>query len=85
MNLPLPVATALGNQTFFQVVEGWRETAWRNAERLVSAPDAASRAAVAQDIENYAASQAPLISGLTANGPLQTSAARDAYCAAHQS
>lgn len=81
MNLPSPLVTALGNQTFFQTVEAWRETAWRNAERLVSAPDATSRAAVAQDIENYAASQAQLISSLTAYAPLQSSASRDAFCA----
>jgi len=31
----------------FQSVESWREIAWRNAERLVSARDAAARAGVA--------------------------------------
>ena len=83
VTLPGPLQ-ALGYQTFFQAVEGWREVAWRNAERLVSAPDAAARAAVAQDIENYAAGQAQLIkasSPVTSTLPGQTS--RDAYCATH--
>jgi hypothetical protein len=80
-NLPLPLANALGYQTLFNAVEAWRETAWRNAERLVSAPDDVSRAAVAQDIENYAATQAQMIRDTTAYAPLQSSASRDAYCA----
>lgn len=80
----VPLVTGLGNQTFFNVVEAWREGAWRNAERLAAAPDAASRAAVAADIEAYAASQAQLIRASTAYVPLlQNSASRDAYCAAH--
>jgi hypothetical protein len=81
VTLPLPVASSLGNQAFFNLVEAWREIAWRNAERLVSAPDDASRAAVSKDIENYAASQAQLIRGTNSYGLLQTSAVRDAYCA----
>ena len=53
MNLTLPgPLQALGYQTFFQAVEGWREIAWRNAERLVSAPNAAARAVVAQQIDH---------------------------------
>jgi hypothetical protein len=81
--LPAPFS-AYGYQTFFQAVEAWREAAWRNAERLVSAPDAASRAFVAQQIEDYAASQAQLIRASTAYlSPLQTTSDRDAYCATH--
>jgi hypothetical protein len=85
MQLPasLPLVAGLSNQTFFNVVVAWRETAWRNAERLASAPDAGTRAAVASDIENYAASQAQLIRDSTAYGPGQNSGSRDAYCAAN--
>jgi hypothetical protein len=85
MQLPiaLPVVAGFSNQTFFNVVEAWREVAWRNAERLASAPDDATRAAVARDIENYAASQAQLIRSGTAYGLLQSSASRDAFCAAN--
>jgi hypothetical protein len=80
--LPAPF-TAYGYQTFFQAVEAWREIAWRNAERLVSAPDPASRALVAQQIEDYAASQAQMIRASTAYSAAQTGADREAYCAIH--
>jgi hypothetical protein len=79
--LPGPLQTT-SYQTFFQAVEAWREIAWRNAERLVSAPDAASRAQVAQSIEDYATSQAMLVQATTAfTPPLTSTASRDAYCA----
>jgi hypothetical protein len=67
----------------FQIIPTWREVAWRNAERLVSAPGAAARALVAADIEAYAASQAMLLRSATAYSLGQSSAARDAYCATH--
>jgi hypothetical protein len=60
----------------------WRETAWRNAERLVAAPDAQAREAVAQDIEAYATATArTLVAQHGYTPPLTTSAQRDAYCA----
>jgi hypothetical protein len=68
------------NTAAFQVIPAWRETAWRNAERLVTAGTPEARAAVAESIEAYAASQADAIRQATAYGPLQSSAARDAYC-----
>jgi hypothetical protein len=71
------------NTVAFQVIPAWRETAWRNAERLVSAATPEARAAVAESIEAYAASQAEAIRQATAYGPLRSSAARDAYCSAH--
>jgi len=67
----------------FQIIPTWREIAWRNAERLVSAPTAEARAEVAADIEAYAASQAQTLRATYQYGPLGNSAARDAYCAAH--
>jgi hypothetical protein len=67
----------------FQIIPTWREIAWRNAERLVSAPTAAARAQVAADIEAYAASQAATLRAAYAYGPLGSSAARDAFCAIH--
>jgi hypothetical protein len=67
----------------FQIIPTWREIAWRNAERLVSAPSAAVRSEVAAEIEAYAASQAQALRAAYAYGPLRSSAARDAYCAAH--
>jgi hypothetical protein len=80
--LPAPF-TAYGYQTFFQAVEVWREAAWRNAERLVTAPNAASRALVAQQIEDYAASQAQMIRSATAYSAVQTGTDREAFCAMH--
>jgi hypothetical protein len=67
----------------FQIIPTWREIAWRNAERLVSASSDAARAEVAASIEAYAASQADAIRRTTAYGPLRNSAARDAYCSTH--
>ena len=67
----------------FQIIPTWREIAWRNAERLVSAPSAEARARVAAEIEAYAASQAETLRASYQYGPLGSSAARDAYCAAH--
>jgi hypothetical protein len=67
----------------FQIIPTWREIAWRNAERLVSAPSAEARAQVAADIEAYAASQAETLRATYAYLPVQNSATRDAYCAVH--
>jgi len=74
----------LGYTSTFQLLAAWRETAWRNAERLVDAPDASSRAQVAQSIEDYAelVGQSLKVAGSYVP-PLTTSASRDAYCSAH--
>jgi hypothetical protein len=61
----------------------WREEAWRNAERLAKASSDAERAAIAQQIEQAANAEAALLKAAYAYGPLQSSASRDAYCAAH--
>jgi Family of unknown function (DUF5995) len=81
--LPVALANALSYQTGMGAIQGWRESAWRFAERLESAPDASARAEVAQEIENFAATQAQAIKAATAYGPLQSSASRDAFCATH--
>jgi hypothetical protein len=82
-SLPVPLATTLGYQSGMAAIQGWRESAWRFAERLETAPDASARAEVAAEIENFAASQALTIKAGTAYGPLQSSAGRDAFCATH--
>jgi hypothetical protein len=67
---------------FFQTLAAWRETAWRNAERLVAAPDKQARQAVADEIEAYAAETArALVANYSYKPPLTTSAQRDAFCA----
>jgi hypothetical protein len=75
----------LGNWTLFQMVSAWRENAWRNAEALVAAPDAAARAQVARTIETQASLAAQTILLAQSYLPLVSSTApRDAYCAAHK-
>ncbi len=74
----------IGNWTLFQMVSGWRENAWRNAEALISAPTPADRALVAAEIEATANAAAQTILASQSYLPLvQSSAARDAHCAAH--
>ncbi len=73
----------LDEAALFQIIAGWREIAWRNAELLVSAGSPAARARVADVIETAAASQAALIRVTMGYGLLGSSAARDAYCSTH--
>ena len=62
-----------------ELVREWREQVWRNAERLVEAKDAAARAQVASQIEQYAAGWAQGIAAVQQPGYRAT---RDAYCQA---
>jgi hypothetical protein len=79
-NLP----TTLDDLVLFQAIVSWRETAWRNAERLALAPTAEARERVAQEVEGYAAAQAKAIRTATQYPPLLGGrAARDAFCATH--
>jgi hypothetical protein len=74
----------LGYTSTFQMLASWRETAWRNAERLVNAPDATARAAVEKSIEDYAVQVNNLLVSATAYAPpVTTTASRDAFCAAN--
>ena len=61
--------------------KSWREGAWRNAERLVGAPDSTSREQVAEQIRTVAAAW-----GRTIAAPQQpgTRATRDKHCRAFQ-
>jgi hypothetical protein len=63
-----------------EMVKGWREGVWRNAERLLEAKTASERRQVADSIETNAATWANLI----ADGqvPPGYRAQRDAYCKA---
>jgi len=77
--------TTLDETLLLQMLVGWREQAWRNAERLVLAPTPEARALVAADIEAAAVAEASSIIAGTAYGPLDgllgRRAARNAYCA----
>jgi len=79
-NLP----TTLDDTALFQLLAGWREDAWRDAEALADAPTPLARSIVAAQIESNAANEARLIEASTAYPPLLGgSASRDAYCAVH--
>lgn len=72
------------NGTVMQVISLWRENAWRNAERLVSARTAAERARVAASIEAQAESIGRTIRlGFARNALLSPTSTRDRYCRAH--
>jgi Family of unknown function (DUF5995) len=74
----------VGNAGLFQLVAAWREKAWRNAELLVSAPTPQLRAAVAEQIELAAATEATtIVAGNSYLPPLTTTGPRDAFCASH--
>lgn len=63
-----------------QAVIGWREEAWRWAERLSMATNPADRALVTQQIEARAAAEAQALKAAYSSSD---SSERDAYCAAH--
>jgi hypothetical protein len=74
----------LSNLALFQLVSGWRENAWRNAEALVSASTPEARALVAASIEAEAADAAQtILSSQSYVPPLTSSGPRDLWCAAH--
>jgi hypothetical protein len=67
----------------FQTIAAWREEAWRNAERLATAPTEWARILVEQQIESAAGAHATALALATQYTPLGGgTAARDAYCAA---
>jgi hypothetical protein len=79
-NLP----TTLDDAAIFQLLAGWREKAWRNAELLATAPTPEARELVVAGIEQDAATEARAIVASTGYPPLLGgSAARDAFCAVH--
>lgn len=67
------------------LIQSWREAAWRWAERLVEAQTAAQEAEVLAQIESYAYSVGLSLQVSTSYAPLlQSSAARDSFCAQHR-
>jgi hypothetical protein len=83
---PVRTPYGVGYTGLMQLLIAWRESAWRAAEQLVSAPDATSRARVAANIEASAAQQAQAIRASSAYlTPISSAAARDQNCADHSS
>jgi hypothetical protein len=77
-----PTPYGVGYTGLMQTLLVWRETAWREAELLVSAPDPATRDLVARQIEAYAATTASALLTTTAYlRPLTATTTRDNYCA----
>jgi hypothetical protein len=71
-------ATPLDDAAGLEMVKGWREDVWRNAERLLNASSDAERAQVASQIEQNAAVWAQSIAAPQEPGYRSQ---RDAYCA----
>jgi hypothetical protein len=67
--------TTMDETGMLQILVGWREQAWRNAEALVNAPTAADRANVVAEIERTAAIEANLIVVATAYSSVNVQAA----------
>jgi hypothetical protein len=63
-----------------EMVKGWREGVWRNAERLLDAKTKADRQQVTDSIETNATTWANLIAAQGNGGPPGYRAQRDAYC-----
>ena len=78
LDLTNPEQAPIDDAAGLEMVRGWRELVWRNAERLVNAKSDAERAQIAQQIEANAAADATLIAAPPAPG---YGATRDAYCA----
>ena len=75
-------ATPLDDFAGLEMVKGWRERVWRNAERLLNARTEGERQLVVADIENGAAASARTIAATP--GPPGYRDRRDAYCAARR-
>jgi Family of unknown function (DUF5995) len=75
---------ALDTTATTNLIFGWREQAWRNAEALADAPTEDTRALISQQIETNSVTQAQTWLTSTAyTPPLTGSTDRDAWCAIH--
>ena len=70
-------STPVDDVAGLELVKGWREQVWRNAERLLNADDRAEREQVARQIQDNAANWARGIAAVEQEGYRAT---RDAYC-----
>jgi hypothetical protein len=67
--------TTMDETGMLQLLVGWREQAWRNAEALVNAPTTAARAMVQAEIERVASIEANLIIVATSYSAVNVQAA----------
>jgi hypothetical protein len=83
---PSKFPTTLDETTLYQVLQTWREEAWRNAERLARAATESEKQLVAQSIEDASAVKAvAIVAGTSYLPPVTSTTTRDAYCAQHWS
>ncbi|MEK6274492.1 MAG: DUF5995 family protein [Actinomycetota bacterium] len=83
-NFALPVLSA-NPGTLGAVLTGWRDTAMRDAERLLRAKTPEARAAAAESIERTATTRAALIAAATSRVPYSPAGkARETFCQAHR-
>ena len=73
--------TTMDETGLLQLLVGWREQAWRNAEALVNAPTEAARQLVRAEIERVAAIESNLIIVATSYSSLNVQAALSALSA----
>lgn len=77
----------VGVDALMQLLIGWRETAWNEAQQLADAPNSAARALVYDTIQQSAAAEAQALVQAEAYTPLvpgsETAASRYAYCMAN--
>jgi hypothetical protein len=78
LDLTNPPQVPVDDFAGIQLVRGWREVVWRNAERLLNAETKAQYNRVASSIERYAGANARAIVAVSEPGYAAT---RDAYCA----
>jgi hypothetical protein len=67
--------TTMDEAGMIQLLVGWRERAWRNAEAIVNAPNDVARQDVLAGIERMAAIEAQLIVAATSYSPVNADAA----------
>jgi hypothetical protein len=79
IDLSNPPLVPLDDIAGLELVRGWRELVWRNAERLLNAKGKQEQRQVAKSIEDNAAATAKVIA---AGGIPGYGATRDTYCAA---
>jgi uncharacterized protein DUF5995 len=81
---PPSTPDGVGLTALYQLVEGWRESAWSEAEALANSADLPTFWAVAQSIQASAAAEAQsLVASNTYDGVTDSPASRYAYCMAH--
>jgi len=81
-----PPATpdGIGIDALMQLLIGWRENAWNEAQALADAPDAATRSAIYNSIQQSAAVEAQtLVAADSYTLSTETPASRYAYCMTH--